>query len=36
MSVRDDLYQAVLANPDRDGPRRRYADYLEKQGDETG
>jgi uncharacterized protein (TIGR02996 family) len=36
MSVQQDLYQAVLDAPDRDGPRRRYAAYLEQQGDELG
>jgi uncharacterized protein (TIGR02996 family) len=36
MSELDDLYRAVLENPDRNGPRRRYAEYLEKQGDELG
>ena len=36
MSTRDELYQAVLDQPDRDGPRLRYAAYLEKQGDELG
>ena len=36
MSTRDELYQAVLDQPDRDGPRLRYAEYLEKQGDELG
>ncbi len=34
--MHDDLYQAVLEAPDRDGPRRRYAEYLEQQGDELG
>ena len=32
----DKLYQAVLDQPDRDGPRRQYAAYLEQQGDELG
>ena len=36
MSQRDELYEAVLAAPDRDGPRRRYAKHLEAKGDELG
>jgi uncharacterized protein (TIGR02996 family) len=36
MSRLDELYQEVLEHPDRDGPRRRYAEYLEQQGDELG
>jgi uncharacterized protein (TIGR02996 family) len=32
----DNLYRAVLEAPDRDGPRRQYARYLENQGDELG
>ncbi len=36
MSEQDELFQAVLAAPDRDGPRRWYAEYLERQGDELG
>lgn len=36
MSLRDELYQAVLDHPDRDSPRRHYAEYLENQGDELG
>src|SRR4051794_2246952 len=36
MPVQDDLYEAVLEAPDRLGPRRRYAEYLEQHGDELG
>jgi uncharacterized protein (TIGR02996 family) len=36
MSLRDELYQAVIDRPDRDGPRRRYAEYLDQQGDSFG
>jgi len=36
MSLREDLYRAVLASPDHDGPRRRYAAQLEQEGDELG
>ena len=36
MSIRTKLYQDILAHPDRDGPRRRYAAYLESQGEELG
>lgn len=36
MSQRDELYRAILADPDRNEPRRRYADYLDQQGDELG
>ena len=32
----EELYRAVLAAPDRNGPRRRYAEYLERGGDELG
>lgn len=33
---REALYREVVAMPDRDGPRRRYAECLDRQGDETG
>lgn len=33
MSLRDELYQAVIDQPDKDGPRRRYAEYLDAHGD---
>lgn len=36
MSEHDDLYRAVLEEPDREGPRRRYAQYLARRGDELG
>lgn len=36
MSLRDDLYQAIIDQPDKDGPRRRYADHLDEQGDKLG
>lgn len=36
MSLRDDLYQAIIDQPARDRPRRRYADYLEEHGDQLG
>ncbi len=36
MSTADDLYRAVLARPDHDGPRRIYSRYLETTGDELG
>lgn len=36
MSTADDLYQAVLAKPAHDGPRRIYARHLEATGDELG
>ena len=36
MTTEDELYEAVLAAPDRDGPRRRYARHLEAKGDELG
>jgi len=36
MSQRDELYRAILADPDRNEPRRRYAEYLDQQGDELG
>lgn len=36
MSTADDLYQAVIAKPAHDGPRRIYARYLETTGDELG
>lgn len=36
MPLRDDLYQAIIDQPDKDGPRRRYADYLNEQGDKLG
>lgn len=35
-TIEEQLHRAVLEAPERDGPRRRYAEALERRGDELG